>query len=132
MAIVNVHNKARNVTYVYDSVSYWDKELKQPRSKRKLIGKRDPVTNEIIPTGRRGRKKGVPNSSAEKPTVHSDRSLELKYQKCLDEIREKDATILEQRQQIASIKSRLRSCLTILKQLQSAITRTVSENDING
>ena len=27
MAIVKVHNKARNVTYVYESVSYWDKEL---------------------------------------------------------------------------------------------------------
>ena len=48
MAIINLYNKKLNVTYVYDSVSYWDKDLKQPRSKRKLIGKRDPVTNEII------------------------------------------------------------------------------------
>ena len=44
MAIVKVHNKARNVTYVYESVSYWDKELKQPRSHRKLIGRIDPAT----------------------------------------------------------------------------------------
>ena len=44
MAIIDVYNKQRNVTYVYDSISYWDKSLKQPRSHRKLIGKRDPIT----------------------------------------------------------------------------------------
>lgn len=47
MAIIKVHNKARNVTYVYESVSYWDKELKQPRSHRKLIGRIDPVTGNV-------------------------------------------------------------------------------------
>ena len=51
MAIINLYNKKLNVTYVYDSVSYWDKDLKQPRSKRKLIGKRDPVTNEMFSPG---------------------------------------------------------------------------------
>ena len=55
MAIVKVHNKARNVTYVYESVSYWDKELRQPRSHRKLIGRIDPATGDIVPTGKRGR-----------------------------------------------------------------------------
>ena len=27
MAIINLYNKKLNVTYVYDSVSYWDKDL---------------------------------------------------------------------------------------------------------
>ena len=53
MAIVKVHNKARNITDVYESVSYWDKELKQPRSHRKLIGRIDPATGDIVPTGKR-------------------------------------------------------------------------------
>ena len=57
MAIVHVYNRARGVTYVYDSHSYWDKDLKQPRSTRKLIGKLDPVTGEIVPTGKKGRTK---------------------------------------------------------------------------
>ena len=35
--------------------NYWDKEKKQSRSKRKLIGKIDPVTGEMIPTSSRGR-----------------------------------------------------------------------------
>ena len=54
MAIIRVHNKARNITYVYESESYWDKEKKQPRNHRTLIGKLNE-NGEIVPTGKRGR-----------------------------------------------------------------------------
>lgn len=56
MAIINQFDKRSGITYVYESVSYWDKEKQQPRAKRKLIGKRDPITGEIISTDGRGRK----------------------------------------------------------------------------
>ena len=42
MSQVKVTNKKSGITYVYESESYWDKEKKQPRNKRKLIGKIDP------------------------------------------------------------------------------------------
>jgi transposase len=48
MSQVFVKNKRNGVTYVYESVGYWDKEKKQARNKRKCIGKLDPVTGEII------------------------------------------------------------------------------------
>ena len=57
MAIVKYLNKITGVTYVYESESYWDKEKKQPRNRRKLIGKLDPITGEIVPTGKKGRPK---------------------------------------------------------------------------
>ena len=50
MAQIRQYNKKTGVTYVYESHSYWDKEKKQHRSDRKLIGKIDPETGEIIPT----------------------------------------------------------------------------------
>ena len=112
-------------------MSYWDKDLKQPRSKRKLIGKRDPVTNEIIPTSGRGRRQNTDASSEKKP-VHSDSSADLKYEKCLEAIREKDATIQEQKKQIADLQSRLRTCLSAMKQAESLLNKTSSGNDING
>jgi len=57
-SIIKRLNKQTGVTYVYESESYWDKEKKQPRSKRKLIGKIDEQTGEVVPTsGRKGRKK---------------------------------------------------------------------------
>ena len=58
MSIVKLKDKRTGTTYVYESESYWDKEKKQPRSRRKLIGKLDEETGEIIPTGKSGRKKG--------------------------------------------------------------------------
>ena len=57
MAIIKQYHKDTDTTYVYDSASYWDAEKGQSRSKRKLLGKLDPQTGEIIPTGQRGRKK---------------------------------------------------------------------------
>ena len=58
-SIIKKFNKQTGITYVYESESYWDKEKKQPRSRRKLIGKIDGETGEIVPTGGRGnRKKG--------------------------------------------------------------------------
>ena len=56
MAIIKQYHKDTDTTYVYESTSYWDEEKKQSRSKRRVIGKLDPVTGEIIPTGKRGRR----------------------------------------------------------------------------
>ena len=49
-AIVFQTNKKTGITYAYESFSYWDKEKKQSRAKRKCIGKVDPQTGKIIPT----------------------------------------------------------------------------------
>ena len=49
-AIVYQTNKKTGITYAYESVSYWDKEKKQSRAKRKCIGRVDPETLQIIPT----------------------------------------------------------------------------------
>lgn len=45
-------NKKTGVSYVYESVSYWDKEKQQARSNQVCIGKIDPVTGELIPSKR--------------------------------------------------------------------------------
>lgn len=65
MSQVKVTNKKSGITYVYESESYWDKEKKQPRNKRKLIGKIDPETGEIIPT--RNHVSDIPDGSGDLP-----------------------------------------------------------------
>lgn len=50
MGIIKNIDKRSGITYVYESKSYWDKEKKQSRSKRTLIGRLDEVTGEVIPT----------------------------------------------------------------------------------
>nr|WP_235941628.1 transposase [Paenibacillus puerhi] len=54
--IVYQKDKRSGITYAYESVSYWDKEKKQSRAKRTLIGRVDPLSGKIIPTDGRGRK----------------------------------------------------------------------------
>lgn len=56
-AIIHQKDKRSGITYAYQSVSYWDKEKQQSRSKRTLIGRVDERTGEILPTNGRGRKK---------------------------------------------------------------------------
>lgn len=57
MAIIHQKDKRSGITYVYESVSYWDKEKKQSRSRRKLIGRLNEETGEVIPTDGRCRKR---------------------------------------------------------------------------
>ena len=45
-------NKKTGVTYVYESVSRWDKEKQQSRSTQVCIGKIDPATGEFVPSKR--------------------------------------------------------------------------------
>ena len=55
MSTVFQKDKRSGITYVYENKPYWDKEKKQSRSKRTLIGRLDPVTGDIIPTDGRCR-----------------------------------------------------------------------------
>lgn len=57
MGIVYQTDKRTGVTYAYENQSFWDSELKRSKSKRKLIGRVDPVTKEIVPTDGRCKKR---------------------------------------------------------------------------
>lgn len=56
MAIVYQKDKRSGITYAYESVSWWDKEKQQSRSRRKLIGRVDEISGQIVATDGRGRK----------------------------------------------------------------------------
>lgn len=60
--IVKSYNKRNDTYYVYESTSYWDASTKTPRNHRRLIGKIDKISGEVIPTGKRGRPRKTVNS----------------------------------------------------------------------
>jgi len=78
MVLINQHDKRTGITYVYESESYWDKEKRQPRSKRKLIGKLDEQTGEIIPTDGRGKKRTETKKPASNDNLDTALCEELK------------------------------------------------------
>lgn len=68
MGIICQTNNDIGITYAYENKAFWDKEKKQSRAKRKLIGRVDPVTGEIVPTrSYTSRKQGTPAVVSLKP-----------------------------------------------------------------
>ncbi len=104
MAIIRQTNKKTGITYVIDSESYWDKEKQQPRSRRKIIGKIDPVTGDVVPTNRRQRRK---NTGTEQSTASAanggfdekniaDRTRILELEKQVLELQKEKASLLKE------------------------------------
>jgi hypothetical protein len=67
--LVYLKNKKNGVTYVYENISTWNKQKQRPDCKRKCIGKIDPATGEIIPTGKRALGKGAQPAPASASVV---------------------------------------------------------------
>lgn len=81
-SIIKRLDKRTGITYVYESTSYWDKEKKQPRSTRVLIGKLDPDTDKVVPTDGRGKRRkerlqresdAIPTKQGPVPTLRTER-----------------------------------------------------------
>ena len=85
MSISKSYNKQNDTTYVYEVIeNYWDKDKKQPRSKRKLIGKIDPATGEVVPT--------TPRKKKQEDNAEDYKKL---YESVKKEIAQKDKHITE-------------------------------------
>jgi hypothetical protein len=96
MSIIKQKDKRTGITYVYESESYWDKEKQQPRSNRKLIGKLDEETGEIVSTDGRGKKRTVKMKADSEDTALCD---ELKLM-----VKEKDIVIRQLTSQNEALK----------------------------
>lgn len=88
-------NKKTGITYVYEILdSYYDKEKKMSVSKRRLIGKIDPETNELIPTRPRGKNKSAP--------VEEPKDFESLYLKTKRELDARDKEFEKFRKDVSS------------------------------
>ena len=124
MTIIKAFNKARNTTYVYESDSHWDKSKQQSRSKRKLIGKIDLKTGNIVPTGPRGprgRKKSRRKKKADATTTVKKPNYKTLYEEATSFIETKDAIIVEQRREIARLELQLIKFQQTVEQIRSLI-----------
>ena len=111
-SIVYQIDKKTGTKYAFESVSYWDKDKKQPRSKRKYLGKVDPETGNIIPS--RGRSSHSEEKELQDPLEL--RSLHL-------EIRERDKTIEQLRKELDAVKEQNEQLLTTVRQIRVLVER---------
>ena len=119
MAIIKQYHKDTDTTYVYESTSYWDEEKKQSRSKRRVIGKIDPETGEMIPTGKRGRRpKEVPDVPAGIPA-----QLPQLYEESQNRIKELTLTIDRKNLEIAGLEKEIRRLKDALRQIDRHLSQ---------
>ena len=97
MGIVYQTDKRSGITYAYENQSFWDSELKRSRSKRKLIGRVDKETGQIVPTDGRCKKRS--------PSYEGDDSG-YQMPKTMKELRAEIKRLLEEN---AALKEQLRA-----------------------
>lgn len=105
-SIVYQINKKTGAKYAFESISYWDKEKQQPRSKRKYLGKVDPETGEIIPS------RGRSSHSEEEGTQEKAVLLALR-----NEIADRDKTIEELRRKNNELTSKYEELLAAMRKV---------------
>ena len=109
-SIVYQIDKKTGAKYAFESVSYWDKAKKQPRSKRRYLGKVDPETGEIIPS--RGRTVHSEEKASEETTI-----LPALYK----EIEERDRTIKELRRDLDEVTEKYNQLLTTVQKIRAMV-----------
>ena len=123
MSVIYQFDKRSGNTYAYESKSYWDKEKKQGRSKRTLIGKVDPDTGEIVPTDGRGKRRGQV-----KQVVRTKRGPVPSV--CTDRLFYGATYLLDQIGQITGIEQDLKGCFpTSYKQILSIAYYLILEDN---
>jgi hypothetical protein len=108
--IVYQTNHKTGIKYAYESVSYWDKDKGQPRSKRKYIGRVDPETGEII------QKKDTPSHSGDKGKALSSEITSLR-----EKLKEKDMMIAVLREEIKEKDAAYKKLSSSVKKVMKAI-----------
>lgn len=104
MGIIKQYDKRSGITYVYESEAYWDSEKKMSRAKRKLIGRLDPETGDIIPTDGRNRKKKEEKEKATKTISPED--YKSMYEKLLKKCESQELIIKSLQEKIAKMESK--------------------------
>ena len=129
--IVKSYDKKTGNTYVYSSEYQWDAEKRRSAPRRRCIGKLDPVSGAVIPTGKRGRPKKAANGAGD---PHKDETLPtdavaikkqlsgalLRIQREENHSKELEAKVDELRAENLQLKRKLNACLTSLSSLKKA------------
>ncbi len=103
------------IKYAYESVSYWDKDKKQPRSKRQYIGRVDEKTGEII------RKKEKAKHSTEPSEGSSTEIRDL-----LEKIKEQEKTIDALKSEIKTKDEKYRKLTASVRKVKHLVSTELS------
>lgn len=114
--IVYQVNKKTGIKYAYESISYWDKDKQQPRSKRKYLGRVDPDTGEII----RDRKS---KSDSAEPSEKNSLELSSLY----DELQKKDKIIADLTSEVEAANKKYEELAEAVRKMRLFVAKEFSD-----
>lgn len=104
MGEVHCRDPRSGIVYVYSSESYWDKEAKKKKERRKLIGKMDENGNMIPTNGKPGR----PKKQKEEPSTQAQDESSLRQE--MQQMKEAyERRLQAQAERIAELESKVRT-----------------------
>ena len=117
MATIRQYRKETQTTYVYDAVSKYDPEKKRTTYvHRRLIGKVDPLTGNVVPTGKPGRPRKKPAESSQVTEKPAEGTPD-EYKKALAQLR----------QELAEEKKRSARMRTLIQSMQRLLDGALSD-----
>ena len=118
-SIVRQTNKQTGITYVYSQESYRVPGV-GPRNRRRLLGKIDPETGELVPTGKQG-----PKRKHELPLDDSDEAAaaDMKFR-----LLQATQRIQQLEAEVESLKSEKQHLLTMVQTVSKVIEPALSGN----
>ncbi|MBR1709557.1 MAG: hypothetical protein IJ719_12125 [Clostridia bacterium] len=124
MGEVHCRDPRTGVVYVYSSHSYWDKESKTKKAKRKLIGKLDESGNVVPTNGRPGRMKKQPpgDKNAPAPVVPPVPNIALDYE---SQIRAQEKQIRDLENKVQCLMQEKNTLINSMDQLLSKFRSTI-------
>ena len=111
----NSYNRNVNFTYVYQVTVYLDEETQKKVMKRKVIGKLDPDTGKVIPTGRK-------KASSELENIDND--YKIKYEDLLQKMRKQEEHSKTIHAQMTAV---LKSTAAHFQEISHATDKAVAE-----
>ena len=117
MAIIRNYDPRVNVTYVYESKGYYDREAHKTKTKRTLIGKLDENGN-IVPTGKVGRPRIREKADQdENDSDISDIDYQSLYESYLKDNKLKEKRILDLKAELAQERKTRKECEKALQKI---------------
>lgn len=113
MSYVRQYDNRVGITYIYEIIEETNIEANQKKKHRKLIGKVDPETGEIIPTGKRGRSSTGKKAKFPLPP-ETNKNYEIMYKDAIVQLHKSQESILDLSREVNELRSkyeRIRSWL---------------------
>ena len=124
MAMVRQKDRRSGITYVYESVSYRDGKSFYPKSKRRLIGRVDEKTGEVVPTDGRGKKR---NKS--KKDLWDLKTCWIEIDRLKDELRLKEKDLRAQNEEVKRLKTKCNKIIEAYNEVSERCKKLKTEID---